>query len=249
LLVFLYIPKNFSDKVIPGRVMSFACLTLLMPFTGGKEFAISPRVLKETLIFPYVEGLFFCLHLRTENDPWKEINDAFSKRLPTSTEHILHPDKYLANEPVLDCKLPDFSQDMGKGWKELANNVCGELLCTILFKEYKIEDAEDLAAGWGGDRYSVLEHTSGQLGLIWLSSWDTRNDAREFFWGYKKLLAAKFSNLQWQSTERAFTAHRGDVAIRAIWEREKVLVLEGIPSSALEALYPKLAKIRFAEAK
>ena len=40
---------------------------------------------------------------------------------------------------------------------------------------------EEAAAGWGGDRFSLLEGPLGETALAVLIVWDTATDAREFF--------------------------------------------------------------------
>jgi len=42
------------------------------------------------------------------------------------------------------------------------------------------------AAGWAGDRFAVYESSKGEVLLASLSTWDTENDAREFFDAYVK---------------------------------------------------------------
>ena len=51
------------------------------------------------------------------------------------------------------------------------------------------------AAGWDGDRYAVFEGSKKSLGLVWLSTWDTEDDAREFAHGYVAYQSAKVGNL------------------------------------------------------
>ena len=42
------------------------------------------------------------------------------------------------------------------------------------------------AAGWDGDRYAVFEGPPEKLGLVWLSTWDGEDDAREFAQAYTR---------------------------------------------------------------
>ena len=60
-----------------------------------------PHILRSTLIAPYMEGLGFVHTLRRKGD-WKAVNAAWD-RPPTTTEQILHVDKWEANEgPLTD---------------------------------------------------------------------------------------------------------------------------------------------------
>ena len=51
------------------------------------------------------------------------------------------------------------------------------------------------AAGWDGDRYAVFEGPKNALGLVWFSTWDSEDDAREFAHGYVAYQGAKVGNL------------------------------------------------------
>jgi hypothetical protein len=51
------------------------------------------------------------------------------------------------------------------------------------------------AAGWDGDRYAIFEGPGDKLGLVWLSTWDTEDDAREFAKGYVSYQTAKVRKL------------------------------------------------------
>ena len=51
------------------------------------------------------------------------------------------------------------------------------------------------AAGWDGDRYAVFEGPKNRLGLVWLSTWDSEDDAREFAKGYVEYQTSKLGNI------------------------------------------------------
>ena len=56
----------------------------------------APTVIQKTVLFPQREGAGFVAHLYgTDGKGWEGVNEAYS-RPPLSTEHILHPEKYLA---------------------------------------------------------------------------------------------------------------------------------------------------------
>jgi hypothetical protein len=51
------------------------------------------------------------------------------------------------------------------------------------------------AAGWDGDRYAVFEGPEGRLGLVWVSTWDSEDEAREFFKGYVAYQTSKVGHI------------------------------------------------------
>ena len=176
---------------MPARQLSFMMNMMgpMMTVGSGKALREAPPVLSETLIFPYARGLVFTAHL-TNAGGWAALDRAYANP-PLSTEQVLHPEKY-ADGPKAD---PPTAVDLGElkpgdGWKEVTRDVLGELVTGIMLKGYGGRNA---AAGWDGDSAAVFEGPAdGKLGLVWLSTWDTEQDAREFARGYANFQAKKF---------------------------------------------------------
>lgn len=113
-----------------------------------------PHILRSTLIAPYMEGLGFVHTLRRKGD-WKAVNAAWD-RLPTTTEQVLHVDKWEANEGALEVPAPT-ATTLGEGWKKDDEDTFGELGFALSFAEWMdVEEARKAAAGWGGDRTTVF---------------------------------------------------------------------------------------------
>ena len=171
--------------------LSFSVTKGLMPLATGKTFRTAPLIFRESLMFPYLQGTIFVLHL-TNRGKWIAVNEAFQKP-PSSTEQILHPEKYyhpLHRDLPTRLVLPDLVSVVGSSWKELGRNVLGEFqIKTLLVKQH----GDESAAGWDGDRYVVYENTDGQLGLIWMTTWDSVKDAKEFTVAYREFLHEKIS--------------------------------------------------------
>jgi hypothetical protein len=185
-------------KMPPQKMdLAFAALKGFMPFASGRTFQRSPLILRESLIFPYHKGTVFVLHL-TNRSQWKLVDRAF-REPPTSTEQILHPEKYFdknkLDEPQ-QVDLPDVAAAVGPGWKRVGYNVMGEFATMILLADYKGasgKTAQAAAAGWDGDRYAVFESADKRLGLVWMTTWDSEKDAEEFAAAYADRLAKKLS--------------------------------------------------------
>jgi hypothetical protein len=113
-----------------------------------------PHILRSTLIAPYMEGLGFVHELRRKGD-WKAVDKAWD-RPPTTTEQILHVDKWEAGERPLVVPAPT-GVALGEGWVKDDEDTFGELGFALTFAEWMdVEDARKAAAGWGGDRTSVF---------------------------------------------------------------------------------------------
>ena len=113
-----------------------------------------PHILRSTLIAPYMEGLGFVHELRRKGD-WKAVDRAWD-RPPTTTEQILHVEKWESGEAPLVVPAPS-GNALGEGWKMEDEDTFGELGFALSFAEWMdVEDARKAAAGWGGDRTSVF---------------------------------------------------------------------------------------------
>ena len=125
-------------------------------------FATAPLILRESLIFPYVSGAEFMRWWAQSNHPPLPSRG----ELPTSTEQVLHPDRYPADQPVT-VRFADSTA------KVLFEDTFGELETQILLASFRGAGVAGLEQplGWGGDRYRVYE-TPGGPALVWLTAWD-----------------------------------------------------------------------------
>lgn len=83
---------------------------------ASQELNKAPRALRETLLFPYQEGLNWTRNVYRQGG-WNQVSQAF-KTLPQSTEQILHPSKYFVHEAPVKVTTPDlttFLNTTGKG--------------------------------------------------------------------------------------------------------------------------------------
>ena len=135
----------------------------------------APRVIQEELIFPYVGGLVFLQRAWSarEGRPLP-----FGDALPTSTEQVLHLDRYLEGDHPTEVI---FSQPAPRGWEELYANGLGELETRVFVAQHLGDEsrAEEAAAGWDGDAYRLLRGPAGEV-LVWVSVWDAEAEADEF---------------------------------------------------------------------
>lgn len=144
------------------------------------ELDNAPAFISGTLLFPYDQGLNFVMALYDEGG-WDLVDHAFTN-LPQSTEHILHPEKYLANEAPVDVTVYDPLPALGDNWDILEVNTFGEYIIRLFLDsgEVRPSAAKDAAEGWGGDQY-VVAATDDETALVWATEWDSEQDANEFF--------------------------------------------------------------------
>jgi hypothetical protein len=158
---------------------------------GGSEFPVyasAPPIIKEMLLFPYLQGLLF-IKAAKRRGGWETVSGLY-RSLPVSTEQILWPEKYF-DDPDLPTKLalPDVAPLLGPGWRRTESNVLGELGFRVLLRR-RVSAAKSVeyARGWDGDRYDLYERNPGEAALVSVSMWDSAEEAREFVTGWRKVL-------------------------------------------------------------
>ena len=209
--------------------------SLMMPFmsiASGKALREAPPILSESLIFPYLRGMVFCASL-TNQGGWKALDDAYQNP-PQSTEQILHPEKY-RDQPDPPTSIDLGRLEPGDGWAEVGRNVIGEMQLGILLRRH---GGKPIAAGWDGDRFAVFDTKDGRLGIVWLTTWDTEDDARDFARQYTRFQTTKLG--EGVNPPEAFPdsirrPHNGTVY--AVERRGKdVAVVEGFVDETTERL-------------
>ncbi len=156
----------------------------------------APGFLVEQMMFPYIEGSKFVQAIYDTCGSWEKFGDIY-KKLPASTEQILHPDKYIQNEEPIKVEL-DENIITDKNWHFLEKDTMGEFFLQNYFLEYLDEgNAKSASSGWGGDKYLLFSGKEKNSLFIYKSLWDTDKDANEFFNAYIKSLQARYeSNLK-----------------------------------------------------
>jgi hypothetical protein len=149
-----------------------------------------PPILISNLAFPYREGLEFVAALYRENG-FQGIDDAWANP-PQSTEHILHPDRYLAGDPPQIVALAPLTDTLGAGWAQIDTDIMGEFfLREYLDQELSAVAATTASTGWGGDRYAVYwNEAAGEMVMALRLRWDTPADTIEFAESYALYAAA-----------------------------------------------------------
>src|SRR3989339_853385 len=114
---------------------------------------------------------------------WAGVNSMYTN-IPTSTEQVLHPEKYLANEQPVEVTIPDVAGLLGVGWSASNSDTVGEfgILLGLLSNDKSGPLAEAAATGWAGDKLVLIGNKDSQKAFaIHKAAWDTAKDAQEFF--------------------------------------------------------------------
>ncbi len=238
-------PSNNSDKTLAFRAVAEgdANLTELLYHFGGilQDFSspigqISqsgigelpsgmsdvPAAIADKLLFQYQTGMSFVKRVFTKKG-WPGVNRLYSSP-PLSTEQMLHPEKYLdAPDPPTIIELRNLSCLFPAGWTEVENNTLGELMVQSLFSGFVTrEEAMMVAGGWDGDRF-VAFRRGDEISFIWVTAWDSPQDAEEFYDKYQLILSRKYP-LPDVSNPPFHIEKRGHI----------VVVTEGVDTNAMQ---------------
>jgi hypothetical protein len=225
-LMMQYIVRN------PERQLAFMKSMGATGAAATEQIEKAPRVLRETLLFPYFQGMTWVAGVYKKGG-WDAVSAAY-KSLPKSTEQILHADKYEAGEAPLKVELRDASAKLGAGWKMEDNDVQGEWGFYLLLDQFlqAPDVSKRAAAGWGGDRYALFRGPrAADVVVAMKTSWDSESDAREFFDAYVSRTSKRYGaepaaggepgSATWKTAE-------GGVYVEL--SGASVLVVEGVPA-------------------
>ena len=131
------------------------------------------QIISDIIMFPYIYGFEFVADLVEKNG--RDYLDEVFKAPPTSTEQVMHPEKYTSGEGYMQVELPEV-QDMAL----VDENVLGEgSLFIILDQHLDTDSAKRAAEGWNGDSYALYEKGDAEL-LVFRIAWDSKDDLEEF---------------------------------------------------------------------
>jgi hypothetical protein len=155
--------------------------------SGMAVFSSAPMIIQETLIFPYLSGAEFMRRfdeVRPDQVPFDS--------MPVSTEQILHSSSYFE---VLDQPTKVTLPELTGGAKPVYSNNLGEFETRLfLFQHLQDQNAAIRgAAGWDGDRFALFDAKGGD-GIAWVTVWDSKIDAGEFFDLMDTMVLKRFRN-------------------------------------------------------
>jgi hypothetical protein len=174
----------------------------------GEKLDEAPVILRVTLVAPYLRGLQFVAAVQNRGG-WPAVNNAH-RYPPTTTEQVLHPEKFFARERGEPIEVPSNEALRKAGFERAEEDTLGELELSVYLGQSKASGTDEVAAqGWGGDRLVVYVR-GGDKAAVWWTTWDTELDAQEAY-----------------EAARAI-AHR-DRRIRIERRGRAMLILQGVP--------------------
>lgn len=189
-------------------------------------FANAPMLIQETLLFPYLAGAEFARQFKIARP-----NQAPFSPVASSTEQILHPEKYLGEVPDLPTRI---TLPAPRGATLVHEDNLGEFETRLLLHEH-LDDAgtaSRAAAGWDGDRYQLVNTPRGE-GIAWFTVWDSPVEAAEFRDAMERALERRYgirATAGGEATLRRWTARGRSITLAAeeVGGRP-VVILEDMP--------------------
>jgi hypothetical protein len=196
--------------------------------------AFFPPLLTETFIFRYRDGTRFVEAVRRARGA-RGVNDLL-RRQPASSEQILHPEKYFANEMPREVTLGE-EQFAANNWKVAATTPLGELgMRGLLLKSLPAAEARRAAAGWGGDRAYLFERARSTPLFVWKTRWDKPEEAVEFFRAYN-VLRGKLGEQRDGANDPSQSNWRNGALFTLVrLDGDQVIVIRGAEADARGAL-------------
>lgn len=166
----------------------------------------APMVLRESLLFPYQEGLMFEQRLLKDRGTAAAFASVLSKPPGTSYE-ILHPHFYeQAGIPPL-LSMPDLHPLLDGEWAPYDVGVMGALDVRMLAEALAGKGAgADAALSWDGGLYYAAQartattdsakNDTASIALVYLSRWKTADAAASFTSLYRASLAKRYKHLE-----------------------------------------------------
>lgn len=143
-------------------------------------FKNAPRILRETMVFPYLAGAGFVQKLWNAR-PGDSYSAPLDSLLPQSTEQVLHAETRFLTKRDEPTEVR-FSNTANVVYE----NTLGELEMGILLSQLLGLNSGEAALGWDGDRFQLIE-TSGKRILVWQTVWDDAPSADKFAANYRQI--------------------------------------------------------------
>ncbi|HZH89470.1 MAG TPA: hypothetical protein VEX70_02505 [Pyrinomonadaceae bacterium] len=196
--------------------------------------AFFPPLLTETFIFRYRDGTRFVEAVRRSKGARGV--DELLRRPPASSEQVLHPEKYFANESPRDVTL-DAGRFDANGWNEAATTPLGELgVRGLLSKSLPPGEATRAAAGWGGDRAHLFERARSTPLFVWKTRWDSPGEAAEFFRAYNVFCGKSGQQRDGAKDSSQGIWQSGALSTFVRLEGDQVVIIRGAEADARGAL-------------
>lgn len=174
--------------------------------SGSPIFSKAPLFLRDSLMFPYSDGMDFVLQVELK----RGTEGGFAGLLqtpPTTTRNIMEPTTYLSGETVPNVRVADLDKVLGKKWQRWDYGFMGEYDVQLMFKQWlDAATADAISPSWRGGYYLSYKEPGTSIGsngkldeanmaLVYVSKWASPDAAMTFARDYAKALEKRYSKV------------------------------------------------------
>lgn len=218
--------------------------------TDGKNLpvlAAAPSYLRESLLMPYAFGMDFERAVLTKQGTTAAF-DGVLHRPPVDTYEVMEPDAYIDSHGVSPLTIPDLDKLLGPEYERYDFGSMGAFDVYLLVKQYAPDaDAKQFYSHWRGGYYLAVHAKSApkdQIGLIYLSRWDSQEAAQAFAKLYGDYVPTRYKGAnrppascpvptgQTECSGRQWDTSEGTVLIDL--QGSEMLILEGLNDSTMQ---------------
>jgi len=223
MLAYMLAPTGMAMEDLPG-------IGELLQGEAGRvasaypTFDRAPKALQRLLMFPYVEGADFVM-ATYRSGGWDAV-DALYADPPTSTEQVLHPERYHARR---DDPRPVEAPVAEAGDDPVIQGSWGEFGVRLVL-EATLGDtiaARAAARGWDGDAWALHDAADGGTSLAWALVWDSAAAAERFAEAYAQAVVRRFpGSTRLVTGQRRFEFDGSGRRLRMTWSGDRVEIRE-----------------------
>jgi hypothetical protein len=195
--------------------------------TAMPIFAAAPPLIRETLLFPYLDGAEFIKTYKARRGHAVPFAD-----MPQSTEQILHPETaYFGTRdaPTPVSFAPFTSARTRAGMTPVFDDDLGEFETSILAFGLPADSApRQLAEGWDGDHYLLFATPQGNA-LAWASVWDSPAQAHRVQAALERRIAERNARQNAGENARDAAARRSRTLTAGTVDGRPVLLYLDLP--------------------
>ncbi|HZU09001.1 MAG TPA: hypothetical protein VFA02_03800 [Pseudacidobacterium sp.] len=166
----------------------------------------APLVLKESLLFPYQDGLHF-EQVLLKNEGKDGAFAGVLDRPPASSYEVMNPRAYLRKQKAPVLSMPDVHPLLDADYDPYDVGVMGQLDVRMLSELFGGEQlSKVLTPAWDGGIYYAVQSkkaktgaekdSTASIGLLYLSRWKSPEAARAFAKMYADELSKKYSGVK-----------------------------------------------------
>ncbi len=218
--------------------------------TDGKNLpvlAAAPAYLRESLLMPYAFGMDFERAVLTKQGTAAAF-DGVLHRPPADTYEVMQPDAYIDGHGVTPLTVLDLDKLIAPHFERYDFGSMGAFDVYLLVKQYAPDDdAKQYYSHWRGGYYLAVHSKSApkdQIGLIYMSKWDSAESAKSFAKMYGDYVPTRYKGANRlpascpvtkddpECNGRQWDTAEGTVLIEL--QGSELLILEGLDDSTMQ---------------